>query len=107
MTTKMKWSGIYESTYYNKYKITLELTDNLVLQNKQIKNMTSNKKYWWIKKNLFGFVEFIDIEQIEGNNKFKMELELDRGSYTIGCGTYKNGIRKDFRVLNDNHIIIY
>ena len=107
MTTKMKWARNYESTYHNKYKIILELDDNLVLQNKQVQNMTSNKKYWWIKKNFSSFVEFIQIEQIEGNNKFKMDLELERGNYTIGCGTYKNGIRKDFRVSNDEHIFIH
>lgn len=107
MTTKMKLTGNYEYTYHNKYKIILELDDNLLLQNKQIKNMTSNKKYWWIKKNLLSFVEFIEIKQIEGNNKFKMDLELERGNYTIGCGTYKNGIRKDFNVSNDEHIFIH
>ena len=106
MTTYMKWTGNYEYTYHNKYKIILELDDNLILKNKQVKNMTSNKKYWWIKKNLLSFVEFIEIEQIEGNNKFKMDLELERGNYTIGCGTHKNGIRKDFLVSNDEHIFI-
>lgn len=89
------------------HKITLELHDDLILPNKQVKYMKSNKKYWWIKKNYIGgHVKFIEIENIEGNKKFKMDLELERGSYTIGCGTHNNGIRKDFRVSNDDHIFI-
>ena len=36
-----------------------------------------------------------------------MDLELEKGNYTIGCGTYKNGIRKDFNVSNDEHIFIH
>jgi hypothetical protein len=97
-------------------KITLELDDTLVLPNKQGKYLSSNKKYWWIKKNNssslknfninFNNVKFIDIEKIEGNKKFKMELELETGNYTIGCGTTKNGIRKEFHIKNDEYIYI-
>jgi hypothetical protein len=98
------------------YKITLELDDNLVLPIKQVKNLISNKKYWWIKKNNssrfvnynidFDNVKFMEIEKIEGCKKFKMELELEIGNYTIGCGTKKNGIKKDFCVKNDEYIYI-
>ena len=102
----MKWAGQQELTYRNKYKVTIELSDKLVLPNNQVKSMTSNKKYWWIKNNFGSQATFIEIEQVEGNKVFKMELELYKGNYTIGCGTYKNGIRKDFRVLDDEYIII-
>jgi hypothetical protein len=88
-------------------KIILELDDNLVLSNKQIKYLTSNKKYWWIKKNNdFHNIKFIEISKIEGNKKFKMELELESGNYTIGCGTSKNGIKKDFSVKNNELIFL-
>ena len=49
---------------------------------------------------------FMEIEKIEGCNKFKMELELEMGNYTIGCGTKQNGIKKDFCVKNDEYIYI-
>ena len=35
-----------------------------------------------------------------------MDLELENGGYTIGCGTTKNGIRKWFYVLKDEYITI-
>jgi hypothetical protein len=98
------------------HKITLELDDTLVLQIKQVKNLTSNKKYWWIKKNNssrivnynidFDNVKFVEIEKTEGCKKFKMELELEIGNYTIGCGTKQNGIKKHFFVKNDEYIYI-
>lgn len=86
-----------------KYKIRLELDDSLILQDKQVKGMTTNRKYWWILKDNG---DFIDIGKIEGNVKFKMDLELDCGGYTIGCGTKSKGIRKWFCVLQDKHFII-
>jgi hypothetical protein len=99
-----------------KYKITLELDDTLVLPIKQVKNLISNKKYWWIKKNnssrfvnyhnIDYNVKFLEIEKIEGYKKFKMELELEIGNYTIGCGTKQNGIKKEFCVKNDEDIYI-
>jgi len=95
------------------HKITLELDDKLVLPIKQVKYLSSNKKYWWIKKNNsssfvnlninFHDVKFMEIEKIEGSKTFKMELELETGNYTIGCGTSKNGIKKDFCVKIDEH----
>lgn len=98
------------------HKITLELDDKLVLPIKQVKYLNSNKKYWWIKKNNsssfvnlninFHDVKFMEIEKIEGSKTFKMELELETGNYTIGCGTSKNGIKKDFCVKIDEHIYV-
>jgi hypothetical protein len=98
------------------HKITLELDDKLVLPIKQVKYLSSNKKYWWIKKNNsssfvnlninFHDVKFMEIEKIEGSKTFKMELELETGNYTIGCGTIKNGIKKDFCVKIDEHIYV-
>ena len=35
-----------------------------------------------------------------------MELELESGNYTIGCGTRKNGIRKEFDIKKDDYIYI-
>lgn len=100
----------------NTHKITLELDDKLVLPIKQVKYLSSNKKYWWIKKNNsnslvdlnidFHDVKFIEIEKIEGSKIFKMELELEAGNYTIGCGTSKNGIKKNFCVKNNEHIYV-
>ena len=86
-----------------KYKITLDLDDSLVLQNKQVKGMKTNRKYWWISKN---DGDFIDIGKIEGNKKLKIDLELENGGYTIGCGTRTNGIRKWIYVIKDEHFII-
>lgn len=106
MNTKMKWVGQPDLIYNNKYNITLELSDTLVLPNKQVKYMTSNKKYWWIKNNFGSQATFIEMAQVEGNKVFKMDIKLSKGNYTIGCGTHKNGIRKDFRVLGDEYIII-
>ena len=106
MNTKMKWVGQPYIPYRNKYKITIELSNKLILPNNQVKYMTSNKKYWWIKNNDGSQATFIEIAQVEGNKAFKMDIELSKGNYTIGCGTYKNGIRKDFRVLDDEYIII-
>ena len=103
---KMKWAGKPVLTYRHTYNITLELADTLTLPDKQFKYMKSNKKYWWIKNNWSSQATFIEIGQVEGNKQFKMNLELPKGNYTIGCGTYKNGIRKDFRVSGDEHIII-
>ena len=54
----------------------------------------------------FNNVKFMEIEKIEGSKKFKMELELETGNYTIGCGTSKNYIKEDFCVKNDEHIYI-
>jgi hypothetical protein len=48
----------------------------------------------------------MEIEKIEGSKTFKMELELETGNYTIGCGTSKNGIKKDFCVKIDEHIYV-
>lgn len=98
------------------HKITLELDNELVLPIKQVKSLTSNKKYWWIKKNNsssfvnwnidFHNFKFIEIEKIEGSKIFKMDLKLETGNYTIGCGTSKNGIKKDFCVKTDEYIYI-
>jgi len=88
--------------FLKKYKITLELDPKLVLSNEQVKRISTNRKYWWIKND----DDFINIDKIEANIKFKMDLELTNGSYTIGCGTIKNGIRKHFYVLKDDYIFI-
>lgn len=92
-----------------KYKITLELDDSLVLPNKQVKGMTSNRRFWWIRKdNGWNTDEddFIDIGKMEGNIKFNMNLELEKGWYSIGCGTPKNRIKRDFYVSKDECIFI-
>lgn len=93
-----------------KFKITLELDDSLVLPNKQIKGMTSNRKYWWIRKDNDWWNtdddDFLDIGKIEGNIKFRMDLELEKGWYFIGCGTPKNKIRERFYVSKDEQIFI-
>ena len=99
----LKFEEIFSYTP-KKYKITLELDDNLVLPNKQVKGMTSNRKYWWIRDRIDNFV---DIGKIAGNIKFKMNLELEEGPYNIGCGTPKNSIRKNFYVSKDEeHIFV-
>lgn len=104
----------YINDKYKLHKVYLELDDEKVLSNKQFKSLCSNRKYWWIKRNNsstipnyaidYDNVEFLDMEKIEGNKKFKMEIELPCGYYTIGCGSSKNGIRYDFFITKEGEL---
>lgn len=78
--------------------VKIKIINNSRLSNTTYhKRCSGNQKFWWLKKKDGDFVPLP--QRIRGDQNIEIELELEPGTYILGCGPAGNhGIRETIKV---------
>jgi hypothetical protein len=69
-------------------KVPVKLTHEAALSDEQVANLPPGQAHWWLRKGS----DFIKLpERIRGNAPINLEVMLEPGGYTLGCGVPRFG----------------
>ena len=80
-------------------RIPVRVVCMATLPSRVFRGLVSNRRYWWVRERDAWIDGFVHGNTHLANVSFDQVLLLKPGvAYTLGCGTFDNGIRKHFSV---------